>query len=453
MAPSDLLDRQQALLSELAAAPRDGMTDLTDADLLTLSRCVADQQRLVSSTAAAIAGEIARRSVPELGSAGLAQRTGHRTPQELVRVTTGSTRKEAITAVRVGELTATPAVSPWLSPLGAALRAGRLSPACAEAIRNGLGEPTVEIAASALRAAAVSLLDVAAHTDADRLYVLARQQRDILDEAGIRDRETARREARSLRFTRLPDGMARLTWLMDPETAATVGEVFDRATSPRRGGPRFVNPDDATLATAITDDTRTTEQLASDVFAHLLRAGAGADSTQLLGTGAPVVRVLVSAPSLATGTGHGHLEGHPDPISIETIERLTCGGNVSQITVDDRGQILDHGHEQRLFTKAQRTALAARDGGCMWTDCDRPPSWTEAHHIKHWAKHHGKTDLVNGILLCRHHHLLLHNNHWDITLDEHGRYWLIPPTDVDPTRSPRPLPTKSAALRQLLATG
>jgi hypothetical protein len=47
--------------------------------------------------------------------------------------------------------------------------------------------------------------------DADRLFVLARQQRDILDETGIRDREAARHAARSLRFTKLLDGMARLT--------------------------------------------------------------------------------------------------------------------------------------------------------------------------------------------------------------------------------------------------
>ncbi|MGB3909892.1 MAG: hypothetical protein WBL06_05425, partial [Pseudolysinimonas sp.] len=36
-----------------------------------------------------------------------------------------------------------------------------------------------------------------------------------------------------------------------------------------------------------------------------------------------------------------------------------------------------------------------------------------AHHANHWA-HGGRTDIADGILLCRHHHMLLHNNHWKI---------------------------------------
>jgi len=101
----------------------------------------------------------------------------------------------------------------------------------------------------------------------------------------------------------------------------------------------------------------------------------------------------------------------------------------------------------RLYSKKQKTALAARDGGCMWPGCDRPPSWTEAHHVDHHHKG-GKTTIENGILLCRFHHLLLHNNHWNITRDLFG-WWLIPPVDVDPLQVPRPMPTKSLAFQDL----
>jgi hypothetical protein len=106
------------------------------------------------------------------------------------------------------------------------------------------------------------------------------------------------------------------------------------------------------------------------------------------------------------------------------------------------------GREQRLFTARQRIALAARDGGCRWPGCDRPPSWTEAHHIRHWKRDHGPTDIVNGILLCRHHHLLLHDNGWEITRTG-SDYWLVPPADIDPHRVPREMPSKSAALHDL----
>ena len=50
--------------------------------------------------------------------------------------------------------------------------------------------------------------------------------------AGIAVRESARRDERSLRFFRRANGMSWLSWEMDPETAALVGELCDRATSP-----------------------------------------------------------------------------------------------------------------------------------------------------------------------------------------------------------------------------
>ena len=83
-----------------------------------------------------LAGEVALRSVPGLGSAGLAQRAGHRTPEQFVKVVTGVTEREAVTAVRVGVMMRDAATSgqvdpvtgevalpvrPWLVPVADAL--------------------------------------------------------------------------------------------------------------------------------------------------------------------------------------------------------------------------------------------------------------------------------------------------------------------------------------------
>src|SRR5690606_4902668 len=97
----------------------------------------------------------------------------------------------------------------------------------------------------------------------------------------------------------------------------------------------------------------------------------------------------------------------------------------------------------------QRVALAARDGGCRFPDCDRPPSWTEAHHIVPWS-HGGRTDVADGVLLCRHHHMMLHNNGWRI-VREHADYTLIPPPDIDPLQRAIPMPSRSRTLRRALA--
>jgi hypothetical protein len=148
-------------------------------------------------------------------------------------------------------------------------------------------------------------------------------------------------------------------------------------------------------------------------------------------------------------TGRAHFAAQPGtpelPTTIATAERLACAGDTVTITLDPHGQPLDVGREQRLYSRRQRIALAARDGGCRWPDCERPPSWSEAHHIRQWARDGGRTDVADGILLCRHHHLLSHNNGWEITR-EHADYWLIPPPDIDPEQQPIPLPSKSRAL-------
>jgi len=99
-----------------------------------------------------------------------------------------------------------------------------------------------------------------------------------------------------------------------------------------------------------------------------------------------------------------------------------------------------------------RIFLNVMFGGCMFVDCDRPASWCEGHHIEWVKRDGGKTVIENGILLCRHHHLLLHNNGWDIlrTGEFGDEYWLVPPVSIDPTQTPERMIIKSRAYQQLL---
>src|SRR5690606_22195186 len=130
--------------------------------------------------------------------------------------------------------------------------------------------------------------------------------------------------------------------------------VYDQLTSPRRGGPRFTRDDEKARADSILRDERTTEQLASDGFLELLRHGADRDPSTLLGTRKPAVRVLVSQPAFQQGAGHGRIEGHPDPISMATVERTVCESGTIEISFDKNDQPIDVGREQRLFTHRQR---------------------------------------------------------------------------------------------------
>lgn len=479
------LEQLVAIVAELERAPfeADALRALDDDELLVLTDQGATARRLLDARTALIAGELARRSRPELAQGGLAQRLGHRTVEELVRATTGESRRDASTAVNAGRLLVAlsaddstgsgdaeqgldgqtsheslPAAQAHLAPAIVAARAASVSAAMLDAIRSGLGEPNERVSPVALRGACEQLVDAAGVLDVDRVHRLARSLRDGLDSDAIADRESAQRDARSFRLTALPDGMSRATWLLDPESAAQVRELVDRAISPKRRVVQFTNPDDIEKAARIADDERSPEQYASDALLHLLVAGADADSSMMLGTGAPSVRVLVTAHDLARGNGSGSLEaavGQPDGVvvTLPTVQRLLCGGAQTPILIGSTGQPLDVGRSQRLFTTRQRIALAARDGGCRWPGCERPPSWCEAHHIDEWQRDGGRTDVNVGVLLCRHHHALLHNQGWQV--NRRGRapdYELTPPASIDPQRRPRPMPSRSREWQRALAS-
>ncbi len=490
-----------------AAIPDDltGIKGLGDAALLATQRGLSELRRVIDSRSSAVAGEVAFRSRRELGYTGLARREGFGTAEKLIQSATGSTAREATTLVAVGTmvheaLVATTADSAtgalpegyeiresWLAAVGAAVASGELTIEKARAIKSGLGEPSrsvpgaepiagdetdAGVTADDLAGAAERLLAEAETLDADRLCSLARRYRDELDSAGIALRERMIYEQRAFRRSKRPNGLPRFTFDPDIETAAYFDNLYDNLLSPRRNGPRFVDPDDIAWAETIANDERTNDQYLHDAFAGLIRLGVDADTadraaaagtsiegataqgraarrTRIVGSRIPSVRVLTTATTLTTRRGNGRIEGSELPVSVETVERAICTGGTVPLGFSGDGQVLDLGRETRLFTSHQKIALAARDGGCIWPDCDRPPAWTEAHHINQWARDGGRTDVCDGVLLCRYHHLLLHNNHWEIVRRDSG-YWLIPPAAIDCERRPRRLRSKSAALRDLL---
>jgi hypothetical protein len=236
---------------------------------------------------------------------------------------------------------------------------------------------------------------------------------------------------------------------MDPETYAEFKAIYDRSTSPKLGGVRFLSTEQAQRSARIADDSRTPAQLASDAILQLLKLGAATKPDCLIGSGAPIIRITVAEDALETGIGFGKIEGSDEAVSLDTVNRLMCGGDSIRMGFDRNGNVLNVESEQRLFSKRQREVLAVKFGHCMHPNCDRPPSWTEAHHIKQWVRDRGKTEIDNGILLCKWHHLKYHNEGYEIEVDEAGRYWQVPPPAVDPHQNRVAMPLKSDAIAHL----
>jgi hypothetical protein len=146
------------------------------------------------------------------------------------------------------------------------------------------------------------------------------------------------------------------------------------------------------------------------------------------------VTVLIDLATLTSGVGAATLDTGGQ-VSAGQARRLACNAGIVPAVLGGDSTILDLGQGRRLFDRHQRAALTARDRGCCWRGCDRPPAWCEAHHLTPWSRG-GPTDLDNGGLFCGFHHRLLHGGDWDARLAPDGIVEVIPPARIDPTRAP-----------------
>jgi len=125
------------------------------------------------------------------------------------------------------------------------------------------------------------------------------------------------------------------------------------------------------------------------------------------------------------GASAGEL-GFAGPIPAATVQRLACDASIARVVLGPDSAVVDVGRARRLPSGATRRALQVRDRGCAWPGCDRPASWTAAHHLHHWA-HGGLTDLANLVLLCHRHHWLIHEGGWQLVREQDGALATIPP--------------------------
>lgn len=439
-------------LHELPArAARLGDDAVLDA-LRVLSALANDAARMQ----AVLVGVAAQRSQRERGASGLAATQGHASPTSLVQSIMGGTRADAVRQVRIGRsliddgapgdegavppsADATPV---WDAPLRHALLAGRITTAQHDAIHTGLGEPIVDgvddrTAAAAWSAAADQLIGEASDCTVEDLAAHARAVRDVLDPEGAQRRFDDRFERRSLRMWVDAHGQHHARIAFDDEMALWVRSIVSSALRPRRGGPRFMTDAERAKAESLVEDGRSNEQLEYDLIMDVLRAGALASAADVFGARQPGVRMIVVkdavGPRDALGRliAVGHAEDGGTALPGAVLDRALCGAGAVEVTVDSCGNPLDVGREQRLFTPRQRIALAVRDGGCLWSGCGQPASYCEAHHIDHYAADLGRTDIDRGVLLCRFHHLLLHNRGFRIRRQGKDAFVLVPPGTHD----------------------
>jgi hypothetical protein len=161
-----------------------------------------------------------------------------------------------------------------------------------------------------------------------------------------------------------------------------------------------------------------------DIYQVIVHVGAGA-LAQTPDVAAETASGPAEAPGVPAETPAGHparpdrchLEDGP-AISPATAQRIACSATISWMLHDHDGNVLDVGRRHRTPPPALRRAVRERDRyRCQYPGCESRR--TDIHHIVHWA-HHGQTKLVNLILLCKAHHVIVHDGGYRITATAGG---------------------------------
>ncbi|WP_347756854.1 DUF222 domain-containing protein [Agrococcus sp. ProA11] len=421
------LESARALLEvcrSLALEPNDEVAEL-------LAR-TAELARIVDAQSVLLAAAVAERSAgPVDGS--LCRRLGHRSAKEALASAFGIRGRQATELLTMAaRTTASVGVSGGTVParyphLAAALQAGELSLAQVQAIVQTLDpvapRADLEQLAWAERALVDAATDPAAPLVPELILVQARTYAAMLDPDGVLPTAERHRAMRSLRIGQRDDGMWIISMVATPEAGSAIKALLDAYTGPRvhvafrdddDGGDGRAQPADEAQAEAEAVDDRTPEQRRHDVLVGLVQAHAASGDAPTVGGDAPV---LVISGTIEAWSAYRdgldntdrtlRIEHTGDLLPIEAIDRLLCDARLQPVVVNDCHHALALGRSQRLFSRAQRRALATRDGGCRAPGCRMPPAWCEAHHVISWLAG-GPTDIANGMLLCSHHHHEVH---------------------------------------------
>jgi len=285
------------------------------------------------------------------------------------------------------------------------------------------------------------------HLDAEQ----ARVAQSLLVDAARHEHPAALRKTAALLLARLdqdgpeppePDHLRRdraFTLRLDGDGTSTPSGKFSKELT-----ALLVAELDSLAAPVPSDDgepdPRTAAQRRHDALLDL--AGRVARSGTLPATGGAPVTVLVTCTvdDLIRARGVA-LTDRGCPWPLRDLLASTPEAEVVPVLFGDNGRLLNLGRTQRLASAAQRRALAARDGGCSFPQCDKPPAWTQAHHIEPWtpadpASPPGPTDVDNLTLVCGYHHRHFESAGWRVRASEGVVEW-IPPPWLDPAQRPR----------------
>jgi hypothetical protein len=310
----------------------------------------------------------------------------------------------------------------------AALADGAVSVDHAAVVARTMAGLAEDLDPAQVQAVEAELANWARQYDPGEVANLGRSLIHLLDADTLEDRERRAYERRELHLTDLGDGSTRIRGQLDTESAATIRAALDPLAAPQPAGEDGEK------------DRRPAGRRNADALVELARRALDCGDLPAGHAVRPHVSVIVDLDTLLAKAAE---RGIPPavfefggPMSAATARRLGCDAAITRVITDPDGMPLNVGRANRTVTPAQWAALTVRDGGCAFPGCPRPVAWCIAHHIVHWADG-GETDLANLVLLCDHHHRVIHHHGWDVRIAADGRPEFLPPAWIEPSRQPR----------------
>ncbi len=360
--------------------------------------------------------EIESRGVMELfGYRSVARLFEHLADVPKAAAETVVKRARALTSSHNLDGTPIPAVAP---ATGAAALDGRLSTPMIDTIVGVMTQVPPEHRDDAER----HLLSFAEDAGHKQVAALGARILAHLDPDGSAPEETEpATPSRELSLRRKRTGIWELNGRFDDETGTRASALLDSLAQRR--------------TTDEGPDLRSPQERYGDAFSDAIDLALNSPDLPTQAGERAHVMVAVSLQDLKSGVGRAIL-GDLGTMSAAEARIHACDCKLIPAVLGTKSEPLDLGHQRRLISTPLRHALYLRDRGCSFPGCHRPPRHCQGHHVRHWADG-GPTELGNLVLMCAHHHRLLHRSGWQVRIAADGLPEFLPPVFLDKRRKPR----------------